>query len=97
MEPGDNGFVAKLRMNIGDDIKVTTVKVPASINGQPVETFDLSDIPDIVKKLVISASVKSLLNMESSSLFYVYGHGLESVEVDDAAKPKYEAYVKKNS
>lgn len=82
VEPSDNGFVAKFRSYMGDDFKVTTVKVPGLINGQPVDIFDLSGIPNIVKKLVIPASVKSLLNMESSVFFYSSGHGLDSVDVD---------------
>ena len=61
-----------------DNLNVSTVKVLGSMNGQPVETFDLYNIPSYVKNLVISAQVKSLLNLQSS----FNGQGMESIEVD---------------
>lgn len=82
MERNGSGFVAKFGRSMVGDFKLSTVKVPSAINGHSVETFDLYDIPNAVKKLVLPASIKTLTNMESDTLFYSSGQGLESVEVD---------------
>lgn len=84
IKPYNNGFSAKFKDYISDELKSPDVKIPAAINGKPLEEFDLEEIPNHVKKLTIPASVRSLLNIDSD----ISGQNMEQIDVD----PENEVY-----
>ena len=83
-EPGDDGIVAKFKdkWNL-DGYKETNVTVPAEVNGKTLKIFDLYGIPNFVQKIIIPATITSLMNMESTTLFYDSGNELDGIEISD--------------
>ena len=84
IEYDENVIVAKFKdVWMLDGFKEENVAVPSEINGEPLLTFDLYNIPNFVRKLIIPDTTTKLLNMESSILFYSCGNGLERIEISD--------------
>lgn len=87
IEQGEKGIVAKFKDGyMLDDFKEKNVTIPNKVNGQPLEIFDVYGIPNSVKKLVFPATITAIENMESSTLFYSSGHGLEKIEIAEENK-----------
>ena len=82
-EPSDNGLVAKFKRWGPKDFKEKNVTVPSEVSGKALEIFDLDGIPNFVQKIIIPATITSLLNIESEFLFSDSGNGLNEIKIAD--------------
>lgn len=81
-KPDEEGMTAKFKGGLKlDDFREKNVTLPSKVNGKALVIFDLYDIPGFVEKIIIPATVTSLLHMESRSLFYNSGRGLDTIEI----------------
>ncbi len=64
------------------DFKDTDIILPSIVNGNPVKIFNFENIPNIVKKITIPASVCNIKYLNYYQSFFDSGKGLETIEID---------------
>ena len=83
-EPGGDGFVARFKDGWSlDGFKEKNIIVPSDVNGKALEILDLCSLPNFVQKITIPSTITSLLNIESTTLFYNSGSNLNKIEFAD--------------
>ena len=83
-EPGGDGFVARFKDSWSlDGFKEKNIIVPSDVNGKALEILDLCSMPNFVQKITIPSTITSLLNIESTTLFYNSGSNLNKIEFAD--------------